>query len=254
MGISMSSVSQAWNPAKEIPHAVSTAQRMFGGGGHGGNAPITSTAPDGTPLVGGQPYDPNRIYTNPAKAEAARQIAIKQGTAGVNSIFDAPARQAQHADFLKAMRDYYTQDANKQKGIADRNLKFSMARNGLTGGSAQADANTTLGEEYSKGLLGAENKAQGAYADLQQQDEQSRLNLLQMVRAGMDTTTAATRAGAELQANAGSAQASGMAQGLGDSFGGTADIYKSQQESAARRQGTLSAYGSIYGARNPYGN
>lgn len=253
MGISMSSVSQAWNPMKELPHAANTLQRAFGGGGHGGGAPITSTAPDGTPLVGGQPYDPNRIYTNPAKAEAARQIAIKQGSANVNSVFDDPARAAQHDNFLKAMRDYYTQDANKQKLVADRTLKFSMARNGLTGGSAANDANVTLGEEYTKGLLGAENKAQGAYADLQQQDEQSRLNLLQMVRQGMDATTAATRSGAALQANAGSAQASGMAQGLGDIFGGTADIYKSQQEAAARRQGTLSAYGSIYGARNPYG-
>jgi hypothetical protein len=225
---------------------------LFGGGGK--KAPITGTDAAGNPLIGGQPYDPNRIYTNPAKAEAARQIAIKQGTSRVNSIFDDPARAAQHADFLKAIRDFYTTDANKQKGIADRNLKFSMARSGLTGGSAANDANTTLGEEYQKGLLGAENKAQGAFSDLQQQDEQSRLNLLNMVRSGMDATTASQRAGGIMQANAASAQSNALAGGLGDIFGSTADTYKTQQDAAARRQGVRDAYGSFYGAKNPYGS
>jgi len=219
----------------------------------GVNATAPAVDPSGAvPMVGGQPYDPNRIYTNPAKAEAARQIAIKQGTARVNSVFDDPARAAQHAQFLDAIRQYYTQDANRQKAIADRNQRFSMARSGLTGGSAATDANVTLGQEYSKGLLSAENKAQGAYSDLQQQDEQSRTNLLNMVRSGMDATTAAQRAGGIMQANAASAQTNALAGGLGDVFGQTTKNYQTQQDAYARHRGVLDAYGSIYGAKNPY--
>jgi hypothetical protein len=223
---------------------------LFGGGGK--KPPITSTDAQGNPLIGGLPYDPNKIYTNPAKAEAARQIAIKQGTGRVNEIFDSPERAAQHADFLKAIREFYTTDANKQKQLADRGLKFSMARSGLTGGSAANDANVTLGEEYTKGLLGAEQKAQGAFSDLNQQDEQSRLNLLNMVRQGMDVGTASQRAAGGWQANAASAQANAMTQGLGDIFGQTAKNYQAQIDAQARRQGTRDAYGSFYGAGNPY--
>lgn len=197
-------------------------------------------------------YEEGRIYTNPAKAERARQITIQRGTEKVNSIFDDPARQAQHDDFLRAIREFYTTDANKQKAVADRTMKFSMARSGLSGGSANVDANRQLGEEYTKGLLDAENKAQGAYNDLNSQDEQARLNLLSMVRSGMDTTTAAQRAGAAIQSNAAAAQTDTLANGLGDIFGTTAQNYKRQQEAADRRRGVTDAYGSVYGSKNPW--
>ena len=222
---------------------------LFGGSR---KPPTYSTDAAGNPLIGGQPYDPNRIYTNPKKAEAARQVAIKQGTARVNSVFDDPARAAQRADFLKAIREFYTGDANRQKGIADRNLKFSMARSGLTGGSAAVDSNRTLGEEYTKGLLDAENKAQGAYSDLEMQDEQTRLGLLAAVRSGMDATTAAQRAAGGMAQNAAGAKSDALAQGLGDSFGSTAQTYKTQREAADRRRGVIDAYGSVYGSKNPY--
>lgn len=198
-------------------------------------------------------YDPDKIYTNPENAERARQIKIKEGTAAVNAAFDDPTRETNRQGFLAAIRKLYTDDANRQKGIADRTRRFSIARGGLTGGSADADSRQMLGEEYTRGLLAAENKAQGAYADLTNQDEQARLNLLSAVRAGMDTTTAASRAGAAISNNVQSAQSNAQMQDLGDLFGNSAKIYEAQQEGAARRRGVLDAYGSLYGANNPYG-
>jgi hypothetical protein len=197
-------------------------------------------------------YEEGKVYGNPKKAEMARQITIQRGTQGVNDVFDAPERQAQYEQFLQGLRDFYSADANKQKGIADRNLKFTMARSGLTGGSASVDANRSLGEEYTKGLLDAENRAQSAYAGLKGQDEQSRLSLLSMVRSGMDTTTAAQRAGAALQVNAKNAETDSFANGLGDIFGSMAESYKTQREAAERRRGVRDAYGSFYGPKSPY--
>lgn len=197
-------------------------------------------------------YDPNKIYTNPENAERARQMTIKLGTEQVNSIFDDPSRANSRNEFLKAMREFYTSDANRQKGVADRNRRFSIARSGLTGGSADTDSRRQLGEEYTRGLLDAENRAQGAYQDLLGQDEASRLDMLASVRAGMDTTTAAARSAAAMQTNAGAAQTKALSEGLGDIFGTTAAAYNAQRDAAERRRGIIDAYGSIYGAKNPW--
>lgn len=182
-----------------------------------------------------------------AEIEAERQRKIQEGIAGVNSVFDSPERKAQYDDFAKALRENYTKDATRQKGVADRQMKFSLARGGLTGGSADADARRAAGEEFSRGILTAENKAQDAVADLRGADEQSRMNLIQLVTSGLDATTAAQRANAVMQSNAAGRQAQGFTEGLGDIFGNTAATYKRQQEAAAFRRGQLAPVGSLYG-------
>lgn len=180
------------------------------------------------------------------EADRKKQIAFTTGR--INEIYDAPERQTQYTDFLSAVRDNYVRDADKQKQKADRQLKFSMARGGLVGGSADVDGKRTLGEEYTRGILDAENKAQGALGDLKAQDEASRLNLIQLAQSGLDTTTAAARAGSQIQASAQGAKADALAKGLGDVFGSTSSIYKQQQEAAARRAGQQAPVGSLYGS------
>jgi hypothetical protein len=185
------------------------------------------------------------------RAEESRRLAIADTTQQVNQIYDAPQRQGQYNDYASAVRKRYTDDANRQKGVADRNLKFSLARGGLAGGSADVDARRTLGEEYSRGILTAEDKAQQAVQGLRSQDEQSRMNLIQLVQSGLDATTAAQRANAGVAQTAQQAQAGAVTGGLGDIFGQTASTYKTQQDAAARRAGILAPVGgSLYG--NPY--
>lgn len=179
--------------------------------------------------------------------EAERQFKMGEATNRLNAVFDSPERQAQIAAFLAALRDQYGTQLNRQKKVQDRNLKFSMARSGLTGGSAAVDANRLLGEEFSEGLVNAESRAQEAVGSLRSQDEASRMGLISMIRSGLDSTTAASRAGSAMQANAQSAQGAAMSQGLGDMFGGTAALYKQQTEAAERRRGERAALGTIYG-------
>lgn len=179
--------------------------------------------------------------------ETERQSRIYQTTQRINQAYDAPARQGQYDDFLKAVRQNYMGDANRQKTVADRNLKFSLARSGLTGGSAAVDANRTSGEEYNRGILQAEDRAQSALGDLKSQDETSRLQLTQLAQSGLDTTTAANRAAQQMATGAQTALAGSTAKGLGDIFGSTASTYKQQQEAAARRQGQLAPVGGLYG-------
>ena len=183
--------------------------------------------------------------------EAERQAKMTDATGRLNAVFDSPERQAQINDFLAALRDQYSTQLNRQKGDADRNLKFSMARGGLTGGSAAKDANRRLGEEYTEGVLGAENRAQEAVGNLRSQDEASRMGIISMIRSGLDSTTAAQRAGSAMQANAQSASGRALSDGLGDMFGGTASLYKQQQEAAERRRGFGSVREYVYG-RNAF--
>jgi hypothetical protein len=181
------------------------------------------------------------------RAEQTRQRQITRTTGQINAAYDAPGRQKQYDDFLNAVRQNYTEDATRQKGIADRGLKFSMARSGLSGGSADVDARRTSGEEFQRGILQAEDRAQGALGDLRSADEQSRLQLIQMAQSGLDATTAAQRSQAAISAGAQTAMAKSKADGLGDIFGQTAKTYDAQQVAAAQRRGQTAAVGSLYG-------
>ena len=188
------------DPKKFNPQTNKVTQHLANPLGLGSNK-TTKFLADPLGLFGGgekRPfvYEEGRIYTNPAKAERARQITIQRGTEAVNKVFDDPARQQQQMAFLKALRDFYGQDLNRQKQTADRTRRFSVARSGLAGGSADADSSRMLGEEYTKGLLDMENRAQAGYNDLVSRNEAARLDLLAQVRAGMDTTTAAARSAA----------------------------------------------------------
>lgn len=181
--------------------------------------------------------------------EAGRTARIRDTTARIDATFDSPERQQQYDNYAAALRGQYTMDAGRQKAIADRNLRFSMARGGLTGGSAAADGGASLRDEYSRGILDAEGRVQGGVADLRGSDQQSRLNLIQLANAGTDTTSAVANAGAALRSNLATARGAGIGQGLGDIFAGTTSIYKKQQEAAERRRQQLAGIGSPWEAR-----
>lgn len=186
-------------------------------------------------------------YDPVVEQETARRKQIGETTDRINSIYDAPERQAQYNDFVNAVREKYLGDASKQKAIADRETKFATARSGLTGGSRDVDAKRQLGEEYTQGILQAENRAQSALGDLKAQDNSSRMNLIQMAQSGLDAGTAATRAMANVKAGTAGALADSTTQGLGDIFANSAGIYRKQQEAAAMRAGRTAPLGSLYG-------
>src|SRR5579875_2925032 len=190
-------------------------------------------------------------------AEAARQAQIAAATQRINSIFSSPTRQQQYTDLGSSIMDFYTQDANRQRAIANRNLQFSLARSGLTGGSAAADAGNLLNDEYNRGILQAQQKTQSAVAQLQGQDQQTRAQLTQLAQQGLDSTSAASQAAAGMAASIGNAQANAAAQGLGDIFGQTSQLYQQQQQAAALRRQLTTPIGSLYGgasgAASPFG-
>lgn len=169
------------------------------------------------------------------RQEAERKRQVEEATRAIDRAYQG--REAQLADFVEALRSEFRTEAEKQKGRADRQLKFSLARGGLTGGSAAADAGTRLGEEFTEGLLQGERQAQDALARLRSADEASRSDLIRLAQGGADVSTAASQAARALQSNLEGARANSLVQGFGDIFSRTRDLYTRQQEAAARRRG-----------------
>jgi len=180
------------------------------------------------------------------RQEAERQARISGNVAGINKAFKG--REPQYADFSAALREQYGNVLGRQRADATRQSRFALARGGLTGGSAAIDAGRTLNREAQEGTLAAERQVQGKTADLRGQDEASRLQMISLAQSGSDIGNAASQTANALRSNLGSAMNTNVTEGLGDVFGDTASVYRSQQEAAARRKGLKEA--TVYA--NPY--
>lgn len=188
-----------------------------------------------------------------AQTEGWRNASTNRAVDQINRIYGSSGRQAEIGDYQDATRSFYTNELDRQKAVADRSLKFAMARSGLSGGSASVDANRTLGENYQQGLLNAERLAQSATGDLRDADENARQNLIAQAANGLSLTSGASQTASALQSNLQSAQSSLRADALGSVFGGLSDVYTRSQEAAADRRGYRDVYGLIYQPGFGYG-
>lgn len=169
------------------------------------------------------------------RAERERQAQISGNVADIEQAFTG--RGAQREDFAEALREQFRTDLAQQKEEIDRQARFSLARGGLTGGSAARDVGSLLRTEFEEGVLGAERTTQGRLADLVSADEQSRLRLISLAQSGPDVGNAAQQTASALRSNIEGARATGLSEGLGDVFGGAADLFRRQEEAAQRRRG-----------------
>lgn len=183
-----------------------------------------------------------------AAADATRQNNINQSIQQINAAYGSPTRQAQIDAFGRNLNDYYTGQVNEQEATNARNLKFAQARSGLTGGSANVDANTQLAKDYTKGLLQASQTAQAGKASLQQSDVNSKNNLISLAETGANIGAIPGQVATAQKASLGAAQNYGNANALGNIFAGTAGIYQTEQNAAANRKAQVSPIGSLYGA------
>lgn len=177
----------------------------------------------------------NAASDEAARVEAERKRQVKSSTAAIDRAF--AGRGSQLDEFAAALRADFREDATRQKADSDRNLKFGLARGGLTGGSVAADAGKRQGREFQEGLLKGERGVQGSIADLLSADEASKRNLIALAQGGADITTSANNAASALRANIAGARSSGLANDLGDIFSDTRNLFVKQEEAAERRRG-----------------
>lgn len=188
-----------------------------------------------------------------AQREAERQQRIAAGTQQVNSIFgigndQAAAQRAALYDTTKNdTRQFYTNQLEEDKAAAQRSLEFQKARQGIIGSSQANDLDTEFQKRYDRGLLDVANRADNAATQFRTSDEQSRLNLISKVVAGLDQGTAAQNALSTLQTNQNAAKEAYQSERMANVFSDLLGTYNGAQYqngmSAAKAQGT-----------NQYGN
>jgi len=137
------------------------------------------------------------------------------------------------------LRERLNTDLGRQRATANRQTKFSLARGGLTGGSAAVDAGKTLAREGQEGVLQAERQARAGVADLQAKDEQARTQLISLAQSGNDIGNAGSQTAQMLKANLGGAD--NLTNNLGEVFSSATQNYRAQQDAAARRRGLSEA-------------
>ena len=169
------------------------------------------------------------------RQEEARKRQVAQATAAIDRAF--AGRSGQLDDFANALREDFRAEAGKQKKVADRRLKFAMARGGLTGGSAAADAGRVLAEDFQKGLLRGERGVQQSLSDLAAADEATRQNLVSLAQGGASVASSARAAANAMRSNIAGARSTGLASDIGDIFSDTRGLFVRAEEAAARRRG-----------------
>ena len=170
-------------------------------------------------------------------AEDARKKQVADATGAIERAFGGTQRQSQLDDFIKALRGEFTTEAGRQKKIADRRAKFSLARSGLTGGSAAADTKTDIGRQFQTGLIESERLSQSSLADLIAADQASKRQLTALAQGGGSVASAAANSAAALRSNIAGARSSSSVASLGDIFASTAAVSSAAEEAAQRRRG-----------------
>lgn len=203
--------------------------RLVGGHDDPGGAGITKT------FGGGHASAALRADRAARASEAERKDRITQNISQINSAF--AGRQPQYEDFATALRARFGDELAQQRAQASRDLKFSLARGGLTGGSTDVDANAELSRESEQGALGAEEQVQKRVGSLKSADQSARLQQIGLAESGNDIGDAAARTSEALQANLQGAQGENTTNALGDLFGNTATLVKNQKAAAASRRG-----------------
>jgi hypothetical protein len=96
---------------------------------------------------------------------------------------------------------------NEKRENTLRDLRFGLARTGLTGGSAAVDTQGLEQREFGRALMDASNSAQGQADQVKANDERTRLSLIAQMRAGMTSADATQSALAQMSDNVNTAKA-----------------------------------------------
>jgi len=202
--------------------------------------------------------DPKNIYSG-APTPDKYQAAIVPGNGvktinGVDYYPDGTARNSAaglhraEAEANKAKREasYRTlgndvmaarmPQLDKQREQAARLLKDQLARTGQVGGSLALDQGAEITDNYGRGVLDMENQKEAAINTGRAQDEQTRIDLITRIRAGMDQGSALASAASQTQSNIAQTRDSALAQNMQDYFSGMGYLYGQNQQQNAYQQ------------------
>lgn len=181
-------------------------------------------------------------------AEEKRKGEISAAQARIEAIFGSPGRKADILDLESAVRAFLQGDLERKKVDVDRNLKFALARSGLSRGSVDVDLKARVGDDFLRGIIEVERRAKGAGTSLRAQDVETKAGLFSQVLGGLDVTTAAGQASSALQQNINLTKSTALQKGIGNMFGDFTNIFKRNVTASADRRAEF-YLNTLYGPR-----
>lgn len=155
-----------------------------------------------------------------------RQSAI----AYINSLFgEREARRPAYEQHAGNVRAFHTQAVDEDYTTANRELRDALARQGLTGGSADVDQSALIARKKGEGYLEAGRRADTAAADLEAADESVKQGLINQINAGLDQGAAGNALYSGMQAARERAATADVTNRLNNFFRNIGAIYETQQ-------------------------
>lgn len=134
----------------------------------------------------------------PVAQQANAQIAAQNATGADEASTAAKQLGDEKTKLADATRSYYTDQLGKDYKTAERNTRFRLARQGLLGGSADADLQGDVAADRDLGATRVDEAVRRAMAQLTGQREDERLNAINLVNAGAgDDAVRSAQAGIE---------------------------------------------------------
>jgi hypothetical protein len=171
-----------------------------GSGGSSWLKPLLQLAPAAGLALGGNPSLPAVPTTDP-------QANIDANVAKINDLFATDKRDPIYKSIYDNSYGLQSSRLDENRQDTLRKLRFGLARSGLTGGSAQVDAQGLEQRAFGRALADASSAAQGQADEVRANDEKTRLNLIAQMRAGLDSADATQSALAQMADNANAARA-----------------------------------------------
>ncbi len=192
------------------------------------------TTPTGIGMVDANSPKTMRVFDQAAYDAAVKKS--KEDALAENP--NAAAREQLYSKIGTDAKNVAMTDLNKERGISERELKFSLARNGLSGGSRDIDANRDVLDTYQQGVLKASNLGTQTSNEARSSDEKTRVNLINSIQAGLTSGDAVQQAYAGMSNNAAAAQDAANSASLAGFF----DVLRQQQANNQYQKGVDSVY------------
>ena len=225
--------------------AIERLNHSFGMGSAGGRKPTVDQFTTRGPGSSGYSIAPNgEIDYGSFQQSQGSEVFDNQGyqsaldNYAADTQFD-PSKQMQarkdlYGKFASDAKALQLGDLTKERDIASRDVSFDLARRGLSGGSRDIDSSREINDAFQKGVLTSETNAQGIANSAEQNDEKTRVNLIQGIRGGMNEADAIGAALNGMSNNAAQAANDARSQNIGGFF----DVIRNQ----AQQQQDANAY------------
>ena len=197
-----------------------------------------------------------------AAREAARRSRISGNISSIKSRFYDPVtgkmtagRQGMMEDVGQRIEDRYLPEFQDESKDAQRELKFALARRGLLGGSAQADAETRYSDRIAKGERDISQRVLAGKAEQERLDNALMDSLIGQAQSDADRDVLLSGITNQQTSNAASAAARINQNAMPSLFSDVSTLFKKINDTAQFQrgmQGSPSSWAGMFGGSPMY--